>query len=455
MVIAATDILVEVSPAEVRAALMDEDGRLVQFFVERTHRQSLVGGVYSGRVAAVDKVSGGAFVDIGLDKPAYLPRAKNVTEGQKFVAQVVRDGWSGKGAVLTRTPVLQGRYLSFQAQGKGVQVERGFGKGRGVTEVAKVLGEQITGRVTIRHPALKITQDTILSELAALRESWVAVASAAVTSKSATCLLPAPSLLMRILRDHTPTEEIYVDEREIFITMKKMISDSYPDLRGKLVFYDSDLPLFEESGVEDKLGSALERTVTLENGSRLIFDETEALVAIDIDSGGISGGSDGARRANMAAMGDIAKQLILRNLAGLIVIDPISMSNRGHRKQVVDALRQAIRFDDRAVDVLGMGPAGLIEMTRQRSGLSLGAQLLKQQQLATTLSAETAAAALLRNALRLSGPGRLVAVVPPKIATALKGPLKDALAQTGRLLGQGLDIRLDEARKLPEVFLER
>ena len=260
---------------------------------------------------------------------------------------------------------------------------------------------------------------------------------------------------MRILRDHTPTEEIYVDEREIFITMKKMISDSYPDLRGKLVFYDSDLPLFEESGVEDKLGSALERTVTLENGSRLIFDETEALVAIDIDSGGISGGSDGARRANMAAMGDIAKQLILRNLAGLIVIDPISMSNRGHRKQVVDALRQAIRFDDRAVDVLGMGPAGLIEMTRQRSGLSLGAQLLKQQQLATTLSAETAAAALLRNALRLSGPGRLVAVVPPKIATALKGPLKDALAQTGRLLGQGLDIRLDEARKLPEVFLER
>ena len=224
MVIAATDILVEVSPAEVRTALMDEDGRLVQFFVERTHRQSLVGGVYSGRVAAVDKVSGGAFVDIGLDKPAYLPRAKNVTEGQIFVVQVVRDGWSGKGAVLTRTPVLQGRYLSFQAQGKGVQVERGFGKGRRVTEVAKVLGEQISGRVTIRRPALKITQDAILSELAALQESWETVACAAATSKSVTCLLPAPSLVMRLLRDHTPTEEIYVDGREIFITMKKMIN---------------------------------------------------------------------------------------------------------------------------------------------------------------------------------------------------------------------------------------
>jgi ribonuclease G len=455
MVIAAADILVEVSPAEIRAALMDKDGRLAQFFVERTHRQSLVGGVYSGRVTALDKVSDGAFVDIGLDKPAYLPRAKNVTEGQIFIAQVVRDGWAGKGAVLTRTPVLQGRYVSFQAQGKGVQAERGFGKGRLVSEVEKVLGEQTAGRVTIRRPALKIAADVILGELAALRASWEAVASSAATGKSATCLLPAPDLMMRLLRDQMPTEEIYVDGREIFIAMKRTIGDHYPDLKGKLAFYDREAPLFEESGVEDQLATALERTVTLGNGSRLIFDETEALIAIDIDSGGIGGGPDGVRRANVAAMGDIAKQLILRNLAGLIVIDPISMSNRGHRKQVVDALRQAIRFDDRAVDVLGMGPAGLIEMTRQRSGLSLGAQLLNPPQLSATHSAESDAASLLRKALRLSGPGRPVAVVPPKIAAALQGPLEGALAQTGRLLGQDLEIRADAAKKLPEVFLER
>ena len=237
--------------------------------------------------------------------------------------------------------------------------------------------------------------------------------------------------------------------------MKKMIDDRYPDLRGKLEFYDRKSPIFEESGVEDKLASALERTVALGNGSRLIFDETEALVSIDIDSGSVSGGPDSVRRANMAAMDEIAKQLILRNLAGLIVIDPISMSNRGHRKQMVNALRQAIRFDDHAVDVLGMGPAGLIEMTRQRSGLSLGGQLLKQAQLSATLSAETDAAALLRKALRLNGPGRQVAVVPPKIAAALEGPLKDALAQTGQLLGQGLEIRPDETKKMSDVFLER
>tara|TARA_A100001037_G_scaffold305174_1_gene344333 strand:+ start:574 stop:1941 length:1368 start_codon:yes stop_codon:yes gene_type:complete len=455
MVIAAADILVEVSPAEVRAALMDKDGELVKFFVERTHRQSLVGSIYSGRVVALDRASDGAFIDIGLTETAYLPRAKNVTEGQVVVVQVVRDGWSGKSAVVTRTPVLQGRYLSYQARGKGVQAERGFGKGRRMTEVAKVLGEQTSGRITIRRPALKINQDTILRELTTLRKLWEALVSAATTCKSTTCLLPAPDLVKRLLRDQMPAEEIYVDGREIFITMKKMIDDHYPDLRGKLEFYDRKSPIFEESGVEDKLASALERTVALGNGSRLIFDETEALVSIDIDSGSISGGPDSVRRANMAAMDEIAKQLILRNLAGLIVIDPISMSNRGHRKQMVNALRQAIRFDDHAVDVLGMGPAGLIEMTRQRSGLSLGGQLLKQAQLSATLSAETDAAALLRKALRLNGPGRQVAVVPPKIAAALEGPLKDALAQTGQLLGQGLEIRPDETKKMSDVFLER
>ena len=324
-----------------------------------------------------------------------------------------------------------------------------------MTEVVKVLGEQTSGRITIRRPALKINQDTILRELTTLRKLWEALVSAATTCKSTTCLLPAPDLVKRLLRDQMPAEEIYVDGREIFITMKKMIDDRYPDLRGKLEFYDQKSPIFEESGVEDKLASALERTVALGNGSRLIFDETEALVSIDIDSGSVSGGPDSVRRANMAAMGEIAKQLILRNLAGLIVIDPISMSNRGHRKQMVNALRQAIRFDDHAVDVLGMGPAGLIEMTRQRSGLSLGGQLLKQAQLSATLSAETDAAALLRKALRLNGPGRQVAVVPPKIAAALEGPLKDALAQTGQLLGQGLEIRPDETKKMSDVFLER
>ncbi|MDA0656277.1 MAG: ribonuclease E/G [Proteobacteria bacterium] len=455
MVSEIADILIETSPAETRAALMAEDGRLVRFFIERSHRKSLRDGIYSGRVSAIDKVSNGAFVDIGVQAAAFLPRAKGLTEGEALVVQVVRNAWAEKGPVVTKTPVLYGRYVNLQPGGKGVQVERGVAKSRPAKELEESFDDNPAGRITIRRSALSVSRAVLDDELQRLQAQWEQALVAAKSAKASACLLPAPGLADRLLRDQSPTEEIYVDDRGVFMALKKLVNDRYGDLKGRIAFHGHETRLFEEAEVEDQLAASLERIVTLKGGGRLVIDETEALVAIDVDSGRVGGGPDGIRRANMDAMGAIAEQILLRNLAGLIVIDPISMSNRGHRKQIVEALRQAMKGDDRSVDVLGMTPAGLIEMTRQRSGPTLAEQMLLGRQPSVSLDAESEAAAVLRKALALKGPGRPVITATPDIVACLEGPLQDAVAETNRRLGQSLEIRANAAKYAPELSLER
>lgn len=455
MVSAVADVLIEASPAETRAAFIDGEGRLLRFFREPHHRPSLVDGIYMGRVTALDKASGGAFVDIGVPAAGYLPRAKGLTEGQTLMVQVLRDGWGEKGPVLTRAPALRGRYLAFQPGGKGVESERGVPKNRMVQDIRDGLSKAAEGRITIRRPALDLPLERLRNEVALLSDEWSDVESKAKAQERLGCLCPPPGLARRLLRDTCLQEEVYIDDRSLFTALKAEIGARMPDLKARIVHHDKSPGLFEAAEVEAAWLEALERRVPISGGGRLTIDETEALVAVDIDSGNVRGGADGIRRANLAAMTECARQIVLRNISGLIVIDPITMSNRGHRKQIVEALRREMKGDDRATDVLGMSAAGLIEMTRQRQGPSLTADALAAPAESIALAAECEAAALLRRALRLQGVGRPVAVARCNIADALQGPLADALAETERRLGQSLELRRDDAKTVPEVFLER
>ncbi|MBL25062.1 MAG: hypothetical protein CMM48_14320 [Rhodospirillaceae bacterium] len=455
MVSTPADILIETSPVETRAALIDGEGRLIRFLREPHHRQSLVDGIYRGRISALDKASGGAFVEIGASTAAYLPRAKGLTEGQALVVQVLRDGWGEKGAVVTRSPVLRGRYLGWQSTGKGVETERGVPKSRAAQTIRDELAASVGGRIIVRKPALEVSLEQLQDELAWLGEIWAGIEQSSEEKSAPECLLAPPGLAHRLLRDCQPEEGIYVDDRGLFSELKDSSASRCPDLKGRIVFHDKTPGLFEAAEVETEWQAALERKVALEGGGQLTFDETEALVAIDVDSGNVGGGPDGIRRANLAAMAEIARQIVLRNLGGLIVIDPITTGNRGHRKQMVDALRREMKGDDRATDVLGMTSAGLVEMTRQRQGPSLSADALAPRSRGITFNAECEAAGLLRRVIGLNGPGRPVIEARQEIIAVLTGILAEARAETERRLGQSLELRTDNAKTVPEIFLER
>ena len=234
------------------------------------------------------------------------------------------------------------------------------------------------------------------------------------------------------------------------------VAAEMPDLEAQIIHHGGDQSLFTERGVDEQIDEALDRCVSLPSGVNLTIDPTEALTAIDVNLGGATTGGNQEEvctRANLEAIPLVARQIVLRNLAGLVVIDFISMKNRSNRQRIVEALRKALRArDDGAVDVLGMTAAGLVEVTRQRSGPALADYFTSRQ--APTPDPEALACAALRDALRMRGPGRPVLLATPEVIAALDGPLTTALVETGRQLGQPLVLRPDNRQSGFEIVLE-
>ena len=448
------EILIEGSPAEVRVALLDVNGKLLRFFRSLYCRPSKIDGIYLGRLSTVDKVSGGGFLDLGEGKTAYLPRTKGFTEGQDLIVQVIRDEHRGKSAVVTTVPTLRGRYISLQPQGDGICIERGIKKhevDRKLTDIEDLFEK---GRITMRGPGADASLIEIRDELQFLVRKWEEIQDMAESAKPPTRLTPAPGISKRILRDTNVIEQVLIGDRNLFYKLNK-ITEYWPDLEGRIAFLRDQTNIFEVGDAESQWLAALDREVPLEGGGRITIDETEALIAIDVDSARARGKSDTIRRINVAAMSEIAHQICLRNLAGLIIIDPISMSNRKHRKELVDILRRAMKGDDRVTDILGMTPGGLIEMTRQRIGANFNDEYLTKKAPDIRLTATCEAADLLRRALTLQGSGRLTVVAHYDIISELRGMLSGALAETERRLGQNLVLRVDNTISVSNIYFER
>ena len=446
--VVARDILVEVSPGEVRIAEIDREDRLVRLQVERVGNPSLVGAICRGRVTRVDKALGGAFLDIGLDTPAFLPRAGSVHEGESVIAQVMRDGWGDKGPAVTVSPDLAGRYVVLRPRGRGVRwsPQLGGGKRRAALEDSMAGVAQEDDGIVIRANASRVDGDLIVAEAARLRSVWAEAESQAREKSAPAVLRAAPDLIERALRDCAVSGQIIVDDRRVAARTDEMVQREMPDLAGCVAFHDGSEPLFEAEGVEGQIEQALGRRVALPRGASLVIDELEALSAIDVNMGG-AGGGRGADAAvfelNRAAASAAARQIMLRNIAGLIVIDFVSMRSKSHRKQLVEGLRQTFRGDRVTTDVLGMTPAGLVEITRQRRGPSLAGILTVRPDQEPRLTAETTACAALRAALRQLGGGRPVLRCAPAVARLLEGAMNQALQDVSRRLGQELVLQPD------------
>lgn len=453
----AQNILVEVSPGEVRIAEIDRDDRLIRLEVERAAHPSAVGALCLGRIIRIEKALGGAFADIGLDAPAFLPRAGGMNEGESAILQVMRDGWADKGSAVTARPDLPGRYLVLHPRGRGVRWSRQLGGGQrraALDESVAGIASEADGLI-VRANAGVVDAAALAAEAARLRAAWAGIeARAAQTSKPAV-LRPAPDIIERTLRDAVLSGTIVVDDRRVAGRMAVTAGEAMPDLAGRVEIHDGPTPLFEAEGVEEQIEQALARRVDLPGGGSLAIDTLEALTAIDVNTGGGARGSEAAALdLNRKAAVEAARQIMLRNVAGLIVIDFVSMRNKGHRKRLVDALRQAFRGDRVTTDVLGMTPAGLVEITRQRRGPSLGDLLMEPLLTERRTSAETAACAALRAVLRQLGAGRPVLRCLPAVADLLGGKMKPAFEETCRRLGQPVILRPSADCADFEVLLE-
>ena len=406
---ATQDILINWAPQETRVAVV-ENGAVQELHLERTLERGLVGNIYLGRVSRVLPGMQSAFVDIGLDRAAFLhvadlhppvpgarrsdeapppPIERQVFEGQTLVVQVLKDPIGTKGARLSTQVSIAGRMLVHLPQDQHIGISQKIGspdlreqlRARMQALAAVPAGENPGGFI-LRTTAEDASDAELAEDIAYLRKTWALVRQRAVTQPPGTLLHQDLALVERVLRDLTTesTQSIRIDSRMQFDAMQAFGRTYMPAVVGKLEHYRGERPIFDLYGIEEDVARALGRRVELKSGGYLIIDQTEALTTVDVNTGGFVGArnfDDTIFRTNLEAAGAIARQLRLRNLGGIVIADFIDMTREEHRQAVLAELRKQLARDRTRTTVSGFSALGLVEMTRKRTRESL-AQLLCQ-----------------------------------------------------------------------------
>jgi ribonuclease G len=393
------EILVNVTPREVRAALL-ENGLLQEVHIERAARRGLISNIYKGKVVRVLPGMQAAFVDIGLERTAFLhasdintgKKSDNsdepareirelVREGQSIVVQVVKDPLGTKGARLTTYITLPSRYLVLLPTGQGVgvsaRIEEDAERERLRTMVTDMLGEDDKpAGVIVRTAAEGAPHEALRADLVFLKKLWSVVQVQCSKGAVKTLVHEDLPLPIRIMRDMVTSdvERILIDSKPDFDKMKTFAESFLPELEPKLELYEKRRPIFDLHGAEDEIKKSLDRSIPLKSGGYIIIDQTEAMTTIDVNTGGYVGHrnlEETIYRTNLEAAVAIARQLRLRNLGGIIVLDFIDMEDDEHRRQVMEVLQQSLSKDHARHQVSPVSALGLVEMTRKRTRESL------------------------------------------------------------------------------------
>ena len=390
------EILINVTPQETRVAVV-ENGVLQEILIERASRRGIVGNIYKGKVSRVLPGMQAAFVDIGLERAAFLhvsdmatQRSDSettptdhiaawLTEGDELLVQVVKDPLGTKGARLTTALTVPARFLVFMPYGNTVGVSAKIESEQERQHLKALImstGEPDRAGFIVRTAAEGVDDLSITRDIEFLKRLW-----ASINERHAEIAAPALihedlPLALRILRDFVghDLDSIRIDSREVFGRAREFIERFCPDTAGVLAHYGGRRPIFELYGIEQEIQRALERKVQLKSGGYLIFDQTEAMITIDINTGGYVGRrnlEETIFKTNLEAAQAIARQLRLRNLGGIIIIDFIDMMQEDHKHQVMRALEQALAADRAKNHICTVSPLGLVEMTRKRTRESL------------------------------------------------------------------------------------
>ncbi len=392
------EILINVTPSEVRAALL-ENGVLQEVYVERTARRGLISNIYKGRVSRVLPGMQAAFVDIGLERTAFLhasdiaapnveeasdevPNIKDlVREGSEILVQVVKDPLGNKGARLTTYMTLPSRHLVLLPRsttiGISARIEDEEERDRLRALVEQLIGDSdLNCGAIVRTAAEGASAEAIEADLRYTLKLWEVIQERSSKTGVKQLVHEDLSLPVRVLRDMVTgdIERILVDSESEFAAMQEFASTYLPDIEPMLELYRRRRPIFDLHGVEDEIIKSLERTISLKSGGYVIFDQTEAMTTVDVNTGGYVGHrnlEETIYRTNLEAAVAIARQLRLRNLGGIIIIDFIDMEEEDHRNNVLQVLDQSMARDHARHQITPVSPLGLVEMTRKRTRESL------------------------------------------------------------------------------------
>ena len=400
------DILINWAPQETRVAIV-ENGAVQELHIERALERGLVGNIYMGRVARVLPGMQSAFVDIGLERAAFLhvadvhaagapargenaqqvPIERLVFEGQTLMVQVIKDAIGTKGARLSTQISIAGRLLVFLPQDDHIGISQKIGSPElreqlraRMTRLAALPDGGATGGFILRTNPEDAADDELADDIAYLRKTWAAVRERGFASPPGTLLYQDLSLVERVLRDlaHDATGAIRIDSKMQYDILKAFGAEYTPGSVAKLEHYKGERPIFDLFNIDAEVAKALARRVDLKSGGYLIIDQTEALTTIDVNTGGFVGArnfDDTIFKTNLEAALAIARQLRLRNLGGIIIIDFIDMARDEHQTAVLAELRKQLSRDRTKVTVSGFTQLGLVEMTRKRTRESLAHML--------------------------------------------------------------------------------
>jgi ribonuclease G len=401
------DIFINVSPFEKRIALL-EDGRLTELVVDKPDNQRIVGNIYKGRVVSVLPGMQAAFVDIGLEKAAFLhaadiapagteaydddddsddevdPRRRDraerpinelLREGQEILVQVVKEPISTKGAKVTGYLSIAGRFLVCMPNTTFIGVSkksRDHGSRRKLKQLVQELRRFPDVGYIVRTNGLNETEEEFRIEMGILEEKWAFIKSVASECEAPRLVLEENEAAVGILRDYfsEKVDKVMVDDKDFFQKTKAYIRQLSPDLVSRVHLYDEKTPLFDEFEIEQEVQKVYADKVWIRKGSHLVIQTTEAMTTIDVNTGRNVGRDDQAATildTNITAAKEIAKQLRLRDLGGIIVVDFIDMDAEDDREKLVREFRKALRGDRAPITVASsISQFGLLEMTRKR-----------------------------------------------------------------------------------------
>jgi ribonuclease G len=399
------EILLNVAPRETRAAILD-NAVVQEIHIERISRRGLVSNLYKGRVSRVLPGMQAAFVEIGLERTAFLHAAdiaarvtddtvlgapaslapvedirRLVNPGDEILVQVIKDPIGSKGARLTTFIALPSRYLVYMPRGDAIgvsaRIEDEAERARLKAELAQLLGADSSGGgYIVRTAAQGVAPQSLREDMRYLAKLWGHVRERATQVAAGAVVHEDLPLSLRVLRDELThgVSRVLVDSPREHARMQEFAAAFMPEAAPVIELYSGARPIFDLNGVEEEIAKALDRKVPLKSGGHLVIDQTEAMTTIDVNTGAYVGHrtlEETIFRTNLEAAVSIARQLRLRNLGGIIIIDFIDMRDEPHRRAVLAALERALAGDRAQTHIVSLSPLGLVEMTRKRTRESL------------------------------------------------------------------------------------
>lgn len=468
------ELLINATPRETRIAIV-ENGVVQELMIERASRRGLVGNIYRGKVLRVLPGMQSAFVDIGIEKAAFLhlsdlvkktPESEDTPEditallrpGQSILVQVIKDPMGTKGARVTTQLTIASRYLVLMPGtshiGVSQRIESPEEKNRLKALVNDAIADSANGFI-VRTAAEGIDSAEIITEIKFLKKLWTSIEQRKSKIKDGNIVHEDLSLMLRTMRDldFANIDKISIDSRESFKKVTQFTEQFMPELVSKIELYRGERPIFDLYSVEEEIQKALERYVQLKSGGYLVIDQTEAMTTIDVNTGAFVGHrnlEETIFKTNLEAAGALARQLRLRNLGGIIIIDFIDMNEEEHKRQVLKNLEKALLKDNARYQISEVSSLGLVEMTRKRTRESLEHLLCEPcpacNERGSVKSLETVSLEIFREILRSErayGGQKFLVMAAPQVVELLHDDASYMVAELEEFIGKPIQFKTD------------